>query len=391
MVVARTEHRIIQGNSNCGLTPLNEDTVENVFRIMKNMRLTSLALLLSALTVACSKYTEEQPPAAPKNWNLPVVTLDAGGEDEYALVGSVVSDQRVDVASRLSSYIREIRVQEGDRVRRGQVLVRLDASDVEGGIRQGRAAFGAAEAAFLDAHTDLERFQRLFDRGSVSDNEMRKVRLKFETARAALNQARAGLDTTLAQRAYADITSPVDGVVVARLKRAGDLAAPGIPLLIVESGRRLLFETFVAESRVAGLAEGKLAAVSIDGLPTTLKGTVSRVVPSGDPVTRSYLVKIALPEKEGLMPGMFGRASFAIGTSHVPVVPRRALVERGGLNGVFVVDEEGRAHFRWLRTGREWTDQVEVSAGLDANERIVAVAEPALRDGDRITQVRKMQ
>jgi len=317
------------------------------------------------------------------------MTASARAPIEYTAVGSVVSDQRVEVASRLNGYIREILVREGDRVRRGQVLARIDAAEVDGGIRQGRAAVSATEAAFRDAQIDMERFQRLYERGSVSENEQRKVRLKFETAREALNQARAGYDTALAQRAYAEITSPVDGVVVARFKRAGDLAVPGVPLLTVESGRTLLFETFVAESQVAAIAVGKPVEVRIDGLTTPLKGTVSRVVPSGDPATRSYQVKIALPETPGLMAGMFGRAAFARGESQAPVVPRQALVERGGLRGVFVVDGEGRAHFRWLRIGREWPDRVEVTSGLQAGERLVAAAEPALRDGDQITPAKE--
>jgi hypothetical protein len=108
------------------------------------------------------------------------------------------------------------------------------------------------------------------------------------------------------------------------------------------------------------------------------------VVPSGAPISRSYQVKIALPETIGLMPGMFGRAGFVIGESRLPLVPRLALVERGGLRGVFVVDGENRARFRWLRTGREWPDRVEVTAGLNSGERLVAASEPALRDGDHI-------
>jgi multidrug efflux pump subunit AcrA (membrane-fusion protein) len=150
-----------------------------------------------------------------------------------------------------------------------------------------------------------------------------------------------------------------------------------------------LFETFVAEGQVAAIAAGQPVQVNIDGVPAPLKGTVSRVVRSGDPVSRSYQVKIALPETAGLMSGMFGRAAFGLGASQAPLVPRQALVERGGLTGVFVVDAEGRARFRWLRIAREWPDQVEVNAGLVADERFVAAPVPALRDGDLVTSVKE--
>jgi RND family efflux transporter MFP subunit len=346
---------------------------------------TMFALLaLSSLLAACDRTPETHVPPSTKSWNLPVMKASEGAPLEYTTIGSVVSDQRINVSSKLTGYIREILALEGDRVRRGQILARIDGSDVEGGVRQGEAATASAEALFHDARIDLDRFQRLFERGSISDYEFRKIRVRFDAAREALNNARAGLDTSLAQRAYAEIRSPADGVVVARIKRAGDLAVPGAPILTLESGRGLLFETFVEESRVAAIAVGKPVEVRIDVLAAPLKGTVSRVVPSGDPISRSYQVKIALPETIGLMPGMFGRAGFVIGESRLPLVPRLALVERGGLRGVFVVDGENRARFRWLRTGREWPDRVEVTAGLNSGERLVAASEPALRDGDHI-------
>ncbi|MFZ2950046.1 MAG: efflux RND transporter periplasmic adaptor subunit, partial [Desulfuromonadaceae bacterium] len=299
------------------------------------MKIKKLSILLSSLLFtlfmcACDR-TPKSPQPVLKSWTLPVTKASEGAPVQYTAVGSVVSDQRIDVASRLSGYIRQILVQEGDRVRRGQILARIDGADVEGGIRQGRAVVGAAEAAFRDAQTDLERFQRLFEHGSISDNEIRKVRLKFDAAREALNQARAGFDTALSQRNYTEIKSPMDGVVVVRVKRAGDLAVPGAPILTLEAGHGLLFETFVAENHVAAITVGKPVEIGVDGLSSPLKGTVSRVVPSGDPVTRSYQVKITIPETAGLMPGMFGRAGFTVGESQSPIVPRRALIERGGL------------------------------------------------------------
>lgn len=341
---------------------------------------------LFLILAACDKALDARTQPSARNWNLPVMKTPALSIPfEYTAVGSVVSDRRIDVSSRMSGHIREILVSEGDRVLRGQVLARIDAADVDGAIRQGRAAVGAADAVFRDAQIDLDRFQRLYERGSVSENELRKIRLKHDATRESLNQARAVLDTALAQRAYVEITSPEEGVVVARLKRAGDLAVPGVLLLTIESGHNLLFETFVSEGRVSAISPGNPVRVKIDALAEALNGTVVRVVPSGDPVTRSYQVKIALPETVGLMPGMFGRTRFTLGENKSPVIPSRALVERGGLRGVFVVDGEDRARFRWLRTGREWRDRIEVTAGLQAGERLVVAVDPALRDGDRIT------
>jgi RND family efflux transporter MFP subunit len=357
----------------------------NILKRMKQIALLAL-LMLAVCLIACHRNHGVEPQPAPQTRNLPVITVSVGAPVEYTTVGSVVSDQRVDVTSRLSGYIRAVLVHEGDRVRRGQVLVRLDSSDVEGNIRQAQAGASAAEAAFRDAEADQEHFQRLFEHGTVSDNELRKVVLKDEAARETLNQARAVYDTACAQREYAVINSPVDGMVVARAKLAGDLAVPGVPILTLESEHGLLFEAFVDVDKesMAAIAVGKPAEVRIDGLNAPLKGTITRLVPSADPATRSYEMKIALPETAGLTPGMFGRAVFQIGESKSLVVPRQSLVARGGLYGVFVLDGEGTAHFRWLHTGREWPDRVEVTAGLQPGERLVGAPDAALRDGDRI-------
>ena len=127
--------------------------------------------------------------------------------------------------------------------------------------------------------------------------------------------------------------------------------------------------------------------VRIDGIAAPIAGKVSRIVESGDPVTRSYPVKIALPATSGLLPGMFGRADFVVGRVAVPVVPTAALIERGGLRGVFVVDADSKARFRWLRLGREWPDRAQVTAGLQSGERIVAVAVPSLREGETVAAI----
>ncbi len=343
----------------------------------------STGLVATLLLTACGRV-HEAPPLAVKEWKIPVLIVTAGTPLEYTSVGSVVSDQRVEVASRLSGYVREMRVQEGDAVRVGQVLARIEAADVDSGIARARAQKTSADAAYRDAKIDLDRYHTLHEKGYVSDIEMRKVRLRNDALLETLNQAHATLASAKAQRDYAEIRSPIDGVVVARLRHAGDLAVPGGSLLTLESGRNLVFETFVTEQQIAHIATGKPATIRIDGLEMPIKGTVRRVILSADPVTRSYLVRVALPSVSGLMPGMFGRAEFILGTSLVPVIPPHTLVERGGLRGVFVVDSKGLATFRWLRLGREWPDRVEVTAGLDVGERILAQAEPALHEGDRI-------
>lgn len=348
---------------------------------MNPRTLLALSLLLSV--AACGGDPPSVPPV--HNWNLPVTTVVAGAPRDYTAVGSVASDARIEVASRLSGYLRELHVREGDRVRRGQLLARVDSPDVDGAIGQARAGKVSAEAAARDAQIDVERFGQLFAKGMLSESEMRKVQLKLDAARESLNQAQAALDSAEAQRGYASITSPQDGAVVSVFRRPGDLVVPGAPIMVVESARELVFETTVTEKYVGALRVGQPVMVRIDGILSPVSGRVARIVRSADPITRTYPVKVALPATAGLFPGMFGRADFPLGSSDTVVIDRTLLVERVGLRGVFVVDEKETLRFRWLRIGREWPDRVEVLTGLLPGERVAANVGVTVREGDRVT------
>lgn len=321
-----------------------------------------------------------------QTYQLATVQASTGAKDEYVRTGRVISDQRLALSSQLTGYIREIRVQEGENIQQGQVLVRLDASQVEGAIQQAGAELQAAQAAVTDARTDAEHLQLLFSQGHAADNELRKAQLRQDTALQTLHQAQAVLTTAKAQRQYSEIRSPLTGVVVDRQLRVGDLAAPNNPILTIEANQQWLFSTSLPEQQLANVSVGMPVTVYVDAVPHAIIGHVARIVPSQDTSTHTYQVKISLPAQpnQRLLSGMFGRAVFTLGQTAEVIVPKSALIERGGLQGVFVVDNQHKVQFRWLRLGREWPQQVAVNAGLSAGEQVVAIASPQLRDGDRV-------
>lgn len=302
----------------------------------------------------------------------------------YSVTGSVMSDERVEISSRIAAYVRSLEVTEGQRVALGDPLATLDSKDVDAAVRVAEAERGRARAAQRDAARDLEDSQGLYKRALVAEAQVRKARLQWEVASEGLAAAEAALSRAVAERQYVRIISPVAGVVVARHRREGDLASPGMPLITVEADTALLFETFVSEQRVQQIRVGDAVRLRFDALDATLDSQVLRVVPSGNPATRGFRVKISLPEGAGLLPGMFGRAQFTVGEQNALVVPPRAIVERGGLRGVYVLDAQDLARFRWLRTEHPVPEGVMVPAGLDAGERIVLDPPGDLREGDRV-------
>lgn len=357
-----------------------------MMKTVKPLLVVSILTGLCFIVAGCDdKTATEAAKISYQTWPLSVaqVTTETLPQN-YTTTGSVVSDQRIKVASRTTGFIREILVREGELITKGEPLVLLDDADIEGAIEQAQAAVNRSSATQKDAQTDLDRFEKLFKLGSISGEKLRKTRLQRDVAKDTQEETEAALKTSLAQRQYVRITSPISGVVVVRHRRDGDLASPGVPILTVESNSGFLFETYVSENRLKKIKQHDSVQVNIDALDNPLTGIVARVVPSADPLTRKFLVKVTLPEQAGLLPGMFGRSHFQIGTEPAIVISHDALTQRGGLQGVFVVNNQNHAYFRWLRIGKEIGDRVEILAGLRNGERIVSTPNPRLHEGDLI-------
>jgi len=341
-------------------------------------------MVLFVSLVACGERTEKRSqPTVPTVSAVTRVDL-VDVPVTLTVPGTVISDGRIDVSSRVVGFIRRLDVREGQRVSRGDLLVRIDPSDIDEAIHQARAGVRAGLKDMDDAEKDAALFARLASEGAVATETLRKANVRGDIARANLDKAQSVLAAAEAQKGYASIASPVDGVVVSVAMRSGEMAAAGATILTVESREVLLFKGFVPESRLAEIDPAEPVRVRIDTLKgTPFRGRVRGLVPSGDEITRRYEINIVLPDNPSLVPGMFGRADIVLGTRTVPVVPRSALIRRGGLDGVFVLDGE-TARFRWLRTGRILDDSVEVVAGLSGGERILMAANDTVRDGSLI-------
>lgn len=296
-------------------------------------------------------------------------------------VGSMQSAQDAVLASKVMGSVLEIRKRAGDTVRRGEVLVVVDSRDVAGQVAQAEGALAQARAAAVLAETNLKRFEQLLARGSASQLEADQARFQSETARGAVAQAEGALATARSFQSYAEIASPFDGRVVDRLCEVGDLAAPGRPLLRVENEKRLRLHVSLDAEKAAVAVPGAAVAVSVPSLGARrLRGTVAEVVPAADPATRSILVKIDLEPDPALRTGVYGRALFSTGLRQAIVVPRSAVRERGGLTGVFVI-ENARAAFRLVTTAEASGDSLEVLSGLSEGETLI-LAPPATLEAD---------
>jgi multidrug efflux system membrane fusion protein len=357
-------------------------------RMHTGLRLGFLAIAVVVGLSSCSTEPQAKVPSPETVRNVPVLAVEqANIPDVLEAVGTVRAAQTSDLASQMMGDIVEVRAHEGDRVQRGQVLAVIDDSQPRAGVDRATAADLAAHQQLVAADSDLalaestlKRYQNLYEKKSVSPQEFDEVKARQQAAlahrdmaqavqaqaQAAITQARTSLD-------YTRIRAPFDGVVTEKKADSGTLASPGMPIFTVEDVRRYRLEATVNESDLRYVRTGQQVSVAIDALDNAmLKGKVAQIVPAADAASRTFLVKIELPTDARLRSGLFGRAEFSRGERHALLIPRSAVVERGQLQGVFVLDQNRVANLRYITLGKPSGSEIEVLAGLQDGERLVA-------------------
>lgn len=354
-------------------------------RMSSNTMIQPLMLTLVLMLGGCSQQASYAvPDAPPREMPASVASVQLLDIAVHApMAGTVVPLDEVQLTSRMMGYIRELKVVEGQVVKRGEVLFEIDPVDVQGAVAQARQGVVQAEAALKDAQADFKRFEQLFKEDVVNRQQFEKMRLNYAMAKSRLAQARAGLTQAQGQFEYTRVSSPIDGVVTAKFVNEGDMAAPGHPVLTVQDISRLQVQTSVPEQIFRHLKLGMTVEVEVEGHDKPVAATVARLSPSADPIARTYLVKLDI-QVPGLRAGTFARVLFASGTQQVVAVPEKAVVKRAGIKGVFVVDARDIARFRMVRTGSRADGLVEVLSGLNVGERVVTEGVVQIQNGDKI-------
>jgi multidrug efflux pump subunit AcrA (membrane-fusion protein) len=331
--------------------------------------------------------------------------------DIYKASGTVRARYNAAIAAKIAANIIEIRVQAGDSVQAGQTLVILDRRDLEATVRRADATRAEAESAVAEtenaiasarASLDLarvthRRFQDLLVKASVSQQEFDESQARLRSAEAALemavskrrqvearrSQAEAEIAAARVALGYATLIAPFAGLVTERKADPGSLATPGTPLLTIEREGNLRLEASIDESRLGLVRMGESIEIEIDSLKRTLTGRVVEIVPSVDSTTRTFTAKIGLPALPGLRAGMFGRAAFVCGKRDTLMVPQSAVLERGQIRSVHVVERD-TARLRFVTVGETRDNRREILSGLTTGEKIIVAPPPLLADGGRV-------
>jgi len=300
-----------------------------------------------------------------------IIVKPAGIPVVYKAVGTVRSRTEIDLSPRIVARIQEIKVRSGDRVAKGDVLVKLDDAELTSGLRQVAEHVRQARAALDLATTELERSRRLLATGSISQQAFDLADSSARQARAAFDGAAEAQKSAETVLGYATLVSPMDGVVAERLADPGDIASPGNILLRVFDPTRLLLDVPVREGLVARIKLGEKVPFRVDALNTNLTGEVREVVPSVDPGSRTFLVKICIGETPALMPGMFGVLQLPTGTRQALLVPASMVTRIGQLEYVRTL-MDGQPRQVLVRTAPAGDGRLEVVSGIEAGMSILA-------------------
>jgi RND family efflux transporter MFP subunit len=292
--------------------------------------------------------------------SLPTVVVEPHAVDltlpVEATVEAVVQST---LTSQVSGRVMEMRVDAGQSVRKGELLMRIDA-------REASEVAAGASAQYINAKANYERMQNLQKQNFISLAALDKAKADFEAAQAVRGQAGVSLG-------YASVTAPISGIVAQRLIEQGETATPGRSLLTIYDPNGLRVTASIPQYQLPQMRNVKQARIEFPELGQWIEAKAVSLLPTADVATHVSQVRVALPANlKDVIPGMFARVHFVVGRAQRLTVPVAAVVRRGEVAAVYVQNEQGAMSLRQLRLGEMSAGgEIEVLAGLTSGERVV--------------------
>jgi RND family efflux transporter MFP subunit len=324
-------------------------------------------VLVLLLLAGCHKKPLSSPEAMPPEF-VRVQTIQAKPHvDAEDVVGTVRPKLHSVIEAKVTGRIEKMLVTPGQQVKKGDLLAQLDAREVQAKLDQ-------ALAIRQQTESELKRHETLRAKQVITPAEFEAVQSRSQVAVATAAEAETMLS-------YTKIVAPFDGIVTRKLADVGDLATPGKPLIEVEDPQLLQFEAAVPDAIVGKLTLGAKLPVRI--MSKEVGGVVSEIAPSGDPGSRTFLVKLDLLSAAGLRAGQFGRVEIPVSETNVLRAPASAVIQRGQMELVFVVTND-HAQLRLVKTGKRFGDEIELLSGVSAGEDVVTERVSSLVDGQAL-------
>jgi RND family efflux transporter MFP subunit len=349
------------------------------------------AILVSFVMMSCG---QENTPSTQMDKTPPVpvevkTTTQESQSSFLVASGKIEATDKSRITTRMMGYIENIYVKVGSKVKKGQLLVKINNIDLDAQMAQVNAGIAEAKIAVSNAEKDFNRYTILFKENSATQKELDDITTQFRMAQSRLEAVEQKKNEINAQYAYTSLKSPLSGVVTQKMASQGDMASPGVPILEIESQTGLQVAAMVSESEIAGVQLNDEVEITLKSLDNKTKGSVIEISPSAAHTGGQYLVKIKLntPSSE-IRPGMYATVQFPVEATTAStkiMIPISSIVRQGELTGIYTVSQSNKALLRWLRLGRTYGDQVEVLSGLISDEKYIVSAQGKLYNGANIT------
>jgi RND family efflux transporter MFP subunit len=284
--------------------------------------------------------------------------------------GVVEAVNQATISAQTSGRVIELPYDVNDWVDEGAVIVRFTDVEQKSAKSRAQSQIVSAQAVYDEAESSFKRVSEIYERKLVAKAQLDQERARRDAAKAALDAARAQLREIGQQMDYTVVRAPYSGIVTERHVQIGESVVPGQPLMSGVSLKDLRVSVQVPQSAIAPIRAMQAADVLLTSNGShRVSASKVTVFPYADPATHTFTVRLELPgDNTGLFPGMTVKAAFATGEVQRLLVPVTALVERGELQGIYVVDG-ANVRLRQVRSGHRFGEMIEILAGLEAGER----------------------
>ena len=352
-----------------------------------------IALTLVLIVVVFSKFIAPKGQRVQQTSAVRVEVMEVKREripDALTFTGDLQPEQRATITANVSGLLEHQQVQEGNYVKKGAILAQIEQDDYILALQAAEATMAEAAASLDLAKKDHERFSQLIDKGVIAQQRYDQVKANYQLARARYKSAQAALKHAQKQLADTLIKAPFEGFITARLKDEGERIRGGLPgteasVLQMENISLIRAIGFLPEREINAVTIGMDADVKVDALPDmSFTGKVSVVNPRIDPVTRTYMVKVEIPNEDFVLKGnMFARVTIVKGHREALTIPREAVLREEGVwvYHCFVVEGE-TAQRRVIKPVFTSFAYAEIEEGLAEKEQIVIKGQHLLHGGE---------
>lgn len=305
---------------------------------------------------------------------------------QYSFSGRLEAGKQSNLSTRIMGQVEQINARPGQRVNRGDILLRIRNQDILAKKAQVEAGMIEAQSAYDNAKKDLDRFEALYKSKSTSDKEMDDIRTRYQMAKARLTATEQMQNEVGENLLYSTLRAPYSGVITGKFVQEGDMANPGMPLLSIENPEQWQVIARIPEEDISRITLNDPVKVHLNALEgLVVDGIIAEINPSSantGPQFEAKIVLSSLPHNSSrLYSGIYATIDYAKGTRPLLLVPVKSLISRGQLTGLYTVGQEGTALLRWIRTGKAYGDSVEVLSGLTDGEKYILSSEDRLYDG----------